>query len=67
MAAPKNGVTVMGVYNYCVKHNGVFYRPGEHVPDEPVEVEKEAEPIVEPLPKVEQVAPAKPKGRPKKK
>ena len=66
MAAPKNGVTVMGVYNYCVKHNGIFYRPGEHVPDEPVEVKKEAEPTVEPLP-AEQVAPVKPKGRPKKK
>ena len=56
----------MGVYNYCVKHNGIFYRPGEHVPDEPVEVKKEAEPIAEPLP-AEQVTPVKPKGRPKKK
>ena len=56
----------MGVYNYCVKHNGIFYRPGEHVPDEPVEVKREAEPTVEPLP-AEQVAPVKPKGRPKKK
>lgn len=56
----------MGVYDYCVKHNGIFYRPGEYVPDDPVEVKKEAEPIVEPLP-AEQVTPVKPKGRPKKK
>lgn len=59
------------VYPYRVKHNGIYYNPGENVPIE-VKVEREApskplEKVEEPV--VEETKDVKPKfkgGRPKK-
>lgn len=56
----------MGVYSYNVRHNDVFYKAGEYVPDDAKEV-KIPEPEEAPVPGPDAKTGAKPKGRPPKK
>lgn len=56
----------MGVYSYNVRHNDVFYKAGEYVPDDAKEV-KNPEPEETSVPGTDAKTGAKPKGRPTKK